>query len=121
MSWFELGLLVFFVFLLWGGYLNVKERRSRLAAMSHEERTRFLENERLTGQHGPLNPAMICPHCGAKGYVRTKIVDRKKGISGGKATAAVLTGGVSLVATGLSRKEKATIARCGSCSNTWSF
>ena len=70
---------------------------------------------------GALNPAMVCPHCTSKGQVRTKQVTNKKGISGGKATAAVLTAGFSILATGLSRKEMATQARCGACKNVWSF
>ncbi len=65
--------------------------------------------------------AMVCPHCGATGTVVTKHVKQKKGVSGGKATAAVLTGGVSILATGLSRKESATRASCRNCGNTWYF
>jgi hypothetical protein len=38
-----------------------------------------------------------------------------------QATAAVLTGGVSMLATGLSRKEKLTQARCDNCHNQWDF
>jgi hypothetical protein len=45
----------------------------------------------------------------------------KKGISGGKATGALLTGGVSILASGLSRKEKVTEARCANCRQTWHF
>lgn len=71
--------------------------------------------------YGPVNPHMICPHCGEKGTTRTKKVDHKTGISGGKATAAVLTGGWSLLATGLSRKEAITQAHCSNCDNTWVF
>jgi len=70
---------------------------------------------------GPINPAMICPHCQTRGVVRTKAITQKKGISGGKATAAVLTGGVSMVATGLSRKEDATQAKCDTCGSKWVF
>ena len=43
----------------------------------------------------------------------------KKGISGGKATGAVLTGGLSLLATGLSRKEMVREAYCYNCKMTW--
>jgi hypothetical protein len=71
--------------------------------------------------HGPINPHMACPHCNSTGLVRTKSVTQKKGISGGKATAAVLTGGLSMLATGLSRKENNTQAYCGKCHNTWLF
>ena len=62
---------------------------------------------------------MVCPHCQVRGHVQTKQVTVKQGISGGKATAAVLTGGYSLVATGLSRKGAATQATCSNCRVTW--
>lgn len=65
--------------------------------------------------------AMICPHCQTRGSVRTTHVRRKAGISGGKATAALLTGGVSLLATGLSRKEAVTQAHCAHCGARWVF
>jgi len=74
-----------------------------------------------TAQWGPKNTAMICPHCQTRGSVRVKSVTRKKGISGGKATAALLTSGVSMLATGLSRKEGATRAHCENCSQEWDF
>jgi hypothetical protein len=64
---------------------------------------------------------IICPHCQAQGYVRTRQVQRKKGISGTKATAALLTGGASILATGLSRKETETEGRCGKCGSIWHF
>lgn len=70
---------------------------------------------------GALNDHMICPHCQTKGRVMTKAVTQKKGISGAKATGALLTGGVSMLATGLSRKEGTTQAHCLTCSQTWHF
>jgi len=72
-------------------------------------------------QYGGINTAMVCPHCQSIGKIRTKEVTQKKGVSGGKATAAVLTGGLSLFAVGLSRKEGATQAHCDNCHNTWFF
>lgn len=69
----------------------------------------------------PPNSAMVCPHCQSRGTVRTRKVKQKKGISGGKATAAVLTQGMSLLATGLSRKENVTEARCRNCGSVWYF
>lgn len=63
--------------------------------------------------------AMICPHCQARGQVRTKQVKVKRGVSGGKATGAVLTAGLSLFATGLSRKEVHTQCLCGNCGMKW--
>jgi len=65
--------------------------------------------------------ALVCPHCQTQGQVRTKAITQKKGVSGGKATAAVLTGGFSMLATGLSRKEKMTQARCSRCGSTWTY
>jgi hypothetical protein len=64
---------------------------------------------------------MICPHCQTKGSVKTKEIERKVGISGGKATGAILTGGFSLLVTGLSRKESCTQADCGNCGATWVY
>ncbi len=70
---------------------------------------------------GKQNPAITCPQCHKRGYVCTKQVKRKKGISGGKATGALLTGGISLLLTGLSRKESVTQAHCTYCDSTWEF
>jgi len=70
---------------------------------------------------GTVNPALICPHCQVKGHVHAQRVDRKRGVSGGKATGALLTGGFSLLLTGLSRKESVTQAHCDSCNSTWEF
>jgi len=70
---------------------------------------------------GEVNPALVCPHCQTKGKVRALLTKRKKGISGAKATGAVLTLGWSILATGLSRKEYATQAHCDSCNSTWDF
>lgn len=71
--------------------------------------------------HGAIRAQMVCPHCQVRGQVRCKAVKNKKGISGGKATGALLTGGISMLATGLSRKEAATEAYCGNCRSTWHF
>lgn len=70
---------------------------------------------------GPVNLALICPHCQTKGQVHTKRVKRKKGISGGKVVGGLLTGGISLLGTGLSRKQRATQAHCDNCGSTWDF
>ncbi len=71
--------------------------------------------------YGHINTHMNCPHCNCQGKVRTKPISQKKGISGGKATAALMTGGISLLATGLARKEIVTQAHCMKCTNTWFF
>lgn len=81
-----------------------------------------LQRERqLHASHGAINAAMVCPHCQQRGTVRTQQVSNKKGVSGGKAAAALLTGGVSMLATGLSRHESATRAHCDACDNAWEF
>ncbi len=69
----------------------------------------------------PANTAMICPHCQNKGSVHTMPVRRKAGISGGKVMGGLLTGGLSLLGTGLSRKDEVTAAYCHNCGATWDF
>jgi hypothetical protein len=64
---------------------------------------------------------IICAHCHSTGCVTTSNVKLKKGISGGKATGAILTGGLSLLAVGLSRKEAVTEAKCSNCGSVWHF
>lgn len=71
--------------------------------------------------HGPISFQMVCPHCQTKGKVRTKAITAKKGVSGGKAAAALITSGLSLVVVGLSRKENLTQAKCENCDSTWQF
>lgn len=72
-------------------------------------------------QDGPVNEHMVCPHCQTRGSVRCKKSHVAQGISGGKATAALVTGGVSVLATGLSRVEERTQAKCDICNSRWSF
>jgi hypothetical protein len=89
------------------------ELRRRLAVDARAEKA--AERARIAAQ-----PAQIlCPHCGVRGQVTRRPVRRKRGISGGKATGAVLTGGASMLLTGLSRKESATQMHCGNCGTTW--
>lgn len=66
-----------------------------------------------------INKHLKCPHCASAGTVDTREVKAKQGVSGGKATGAVLTGGLSLFATGLSRKQKVTEMRCTKCKTVW--
>ena len=69
----------------------------------------------------PYNPELICPHCQVKGKIKTKTFLQKKGISGAKATGAIFTVGLSMLATGLSRKENVTEAHCDNCGSTWYY
>ena len=70
---------------------------------------------------GTAKLMMICPHCQTKGKVSTLPVKRKAGISGGKVMGGLLTAGVSLLGTGLSRKQSVTQAHCSNCESTWDF
>jgi hypothetical protein len=63
--------------------------------------------------------ALVCPHCQQGGGVTSKQVKKKGGISGGKATAAILTGGVSLVGTGLAKKGFVNELSCSNCGMVW--
>jgi hypothetical protein len=96
-------------------------RRAGLTPEQRAEEDADLERRKLVLTYGPVSPAMICPHCQTRGYVSTIPQKRKKGISGAKATGALLTMGVSMLATGLSRKETMTQAHCGNCNATWDF
>ena len=77
--------------------------------------------KRQQEKHHAAEVNIICPHCQTKGSVTTQQVKKKVGISGGKATAAVMTCGLSMFATGLSRKNQVTQADCSNCGSTWYF
>lgn len=62
---------------------------------------------------------IICQHCQKTGSVTVRHVQQKQGVSGGKATSAILTGGVSLFAVGLSKKGWVNELTCSSCGMTW--
>lgn len=62
---------------------------------------------------------IVCAHCQTAGGVTTNMYKKKGGISGGKATGAILTAGVSLLATGLARKGWVTQLSCSNCGMTW--
>jgi ABC-type nickel/cobalt efflux system permease component RcnA len=125
-------ILVIGAIAIWKTHEETANKRRReqeeTADMSPEEKAQYHEKKRAEKQKadkiaafGHTSPAMICPHCQTKGQVRTKKISQKKGVSGAKATGAILTGGVSLLATGLSRKEDATQAHCDNCNSTWYF
>lgn len=46
-------------------------------------------------------------------------VSQATGVSGAKATGAILTGGVSLLATGLSKHQTVTKCHCRQCDMWW--
>lgn len=123
--WLVIGLVVVVMVI----FAVVKARReAQIMASGTDEqraalRARRAQNEinRAVLMHGDLRSQVVCPHCMERGRVRCKEIKNKKGISGGKATGAILTGGVSMLATGLSRKEAATQAYCENCKSSWQF
>jgi hypothetical protein len=118
------ALIVIFIVFVVSSTIGSKKKNARRAAMTPEQRVKYDEMMALTLatlSHGKENIAMLCPHCQERGQCHTKSVVNKKGISGGKATGALLTGGISLLATGLSRKESGIEAYCRNCKNVWSF
>ncbi len=126
MGWYVVAIGIVIIIALMVSAGNAERRK--VAAMSPEEKANYTEEKARRSReasarfiHGPLNHQIICPHCQWTGTVRTKPIKKKAGISGGKATAAILTGGVSMLATGLSRKEAVTQAYCDNCKSTWSF
>ena len=96
-----------------------KEIKKEIPKYIEIEKCRLEEEKRASELKAEGDAQIVCPHCHEKGYVTTEVVQRKKGISGGKATAAVLTGGISLLGTGLSRKETNTKCFCSKCRCVW--
>lgn len=82
---------------------------------------RYRQRPRTLSPKELQDKKIICPHCQTRGFVTTERVKRKSGIHGGKATAALLTAGVSLLGTGLSQKNTVTEAHCSNCGTTWHF
>lgn len=91
----------------------------------YEKRTPEQKARMKAQKHGKLVPELICPHCQAKGKVRVQSHKRKTGYSAAKTvskgTAAMLTGGASLLGTGvnISRYAKGTRMHCGNCTTSW--
>lgn len=73
----------------------------------------------LRKQRAEQAARIVCPYCQTQGSVSVQNVRRKVGISGGKATGAVFTGGLSVLATGLSRKESGQRLACRNCGVQW--
>jgi hypothetical protein len=80
-----------------------------------------VEAQRTKELWGASAPAIICPHCQTKGKVWVKAVKRKKGISGAKVTAGLVTLGTTVLVTGLAQKVEQTQAHCENCGSTWDF
>jgi hypothetical protein len=90
-----------------------------LAMIVYEQRQNRDDAERRARR--AKEPAMICPHCQAKGTVTTRPVTLKRGVSGAKVTAALITFGASILLAGLSQKRPATEATCSNCGAAWHY
>ena len=99
--------------------LEAHKQRKADAVVERMRKHREQQQARALQQYGSVSAAIICPHCQVKGHVHTKIIKQKKGISGAKTTAALMTVGTSILVTGLSRKEKNMQAHCDNCGSTW--
>jgi hypothetical protein len=80
-----------------------------------------LERNKVEALRPQRDKQIVCPHCQTKGHVTTAAVKVNKGISGEKATGAILTGGISMLATGLSDRQMMTKATCSNCGSVWHF
>ncbi len=65
------------------------------------------------------NTELVCPYCQRRGDVFIQYLRLKNGISGGKVLGGLLTGGVSLLATGISRKDVFKQFHCDNCDQYW--
>jgi hypothetical protein len=99
---------------------TVRENAARnMTPAARKAAKKKIEEEAAAARRQAGDAQKICPHCQVKGQVLSYPVEIKRGISGGKATGAILTGGISLLGTGLSRKESRTQMGCGNCKTTW--
>lgn len=100
-SWvIVIGVVAGFVYL----YNTPQAKANRAANAAHE---------------AAMQAQIVCPHCQVRGLVTRSLVTRKQGVSGGKATGAIVTGGASLFVTGLSRKQQMSRMTCGNCGQGW--
>jgi hypothetical protein len=111
--------------LIWGPWAPLVAARERRAAgrpRAEKGKGRIgpaILGALATNQFGKIYPNVECPHCHTTGRVRMKSARVKAGVSGAKATGAILTGGASVLATGLSRKKGVLQAFCSHCHISW--
>ena len=100
------------------GLMILNRNNLKIAVEKKEElRKELLE----MSKHGKLFPEVVCTFCQTKGKVRVKKGERKEGLSGGKVAGGMLTGGASILVTGIHRKQEIQNATCGNCRQTWSW
>ncbi len=88
----------------------------KVYTMTPGEMNVYLNND----MYGQINSLMICPHCLAKGTVRTKAIAQTDELNAREAIIAVASDGLSLFLP-KSQEEKTTQAHCDKCGNTWTF
>lgn len=77
---------------------------------------------RPRGGSPTFRPKLVCPYCQTNGCVSTERVKVSvSGVTRAKATAALFTGGLSLLIGGLTDKERITRASCSNCGVSWRF
>jgi hypothetical protein len=103
------GLIVGFVVV--GSGIDIE----KLAREKHEAE---LRKSKLKSDN---DAQILCPQCQVKGKVITTRTKKRKGISGGRAIAMIVTGGLSLPAAGISRFDEVTEASCSNCGSKWEF
>ncbi len=103
------------------GALFERGKIKNMSSVELKAYERQKEKEELSRLHGEITPEIICPHCQEKGNVHTQKHTKQQGINGAKATMGVFTGGLSLLATGLSDSKMVTKAFCENCQQTWLF
>ncbi len=99
-------------------YANTDKGKKAIEEIEKQEKKQEEKQKQLKVN---MDKKILCPHCQEKGHVTTQKIKKKKGISGAKATGAVLTAGLSTLATGLAKKEDVTEAKCTNCGQVWHY
>jgi hypothetical protein len=105
---------------------NTKIREEMRASRNVVSAARAARRELKLGgaedEPGAGDTEIICPHCRSQGLVTTKRVKIKvKGVSKGRVATAVVLSPITLLMTGISRKQVVTRATCGNCHTTWTI
>jgi len=78
-----------------------------------------IEKIQYRARYGIVNSKLKCKYCEEVGSVHYRRVYKKTGFSTGKAVAGLITGGTSILATGLAKKEGVAKFYCGNCEMSW--
>lgn len=105
---------LYLCFLLARYILREEIRAHKLRKMTPDERVLFLSEEKKKKRadfYGDVNPALVCPHCQTKGFVRSVRVEKTKTVTqlGHVLPSAMISDG------------RVTMATCDNCSSKWAF